>query len=90
MLKKRNVEKYYLETTETPKGHLTQTRKMSVQPNPKQYHLKKTEAYTLQDKKVQDVYTKVYDVRNTVFQTKQENFLPDSNEAKNTSWLWWR
>ena len=50
----------------------------------------KTEAATLQGKTVRDVYTRVYDVHNTVFQNKQDNFLPDPNEATNTSWLWWK
>ena len=90
MLNKRNVAKYYPETTETPKGHLKQTRKHFRSTKPKARPFGKTEAATLRGKKVRDVYTKVYDVRNTVFWTKQDNFLPDPNGATSTSWLWWK
>ena len=88
MLNKRNVAKYYPETTETPKGHLNQTRNIFRSTKPKARPFEKTEAATLRGKKVWDVYTKVYDVCNTVFRTKRDYFLPDPNEATNTSWLW--
>ena len=67
MLNKRNIDKYYPETTKTPKGHLNQTRKNVRSTKPKTRPFEKTDAATLRGKKVQEVYTKVYDVRNTVF-----------------------
>ena len=42
----------------------------------------------LKGRKVKDVYTKVYDVRNTVFQTKLESFPHDHREETSTSWSW--
>ena len=90
MINKRNLEKYYPETTETPKGHLNQTRKNVRSTKLKARPFEKKEAATLRGKKVWEVYTKVYDFCNTVFQTKQDNLLPDPNEATNTSWLWWK
>ena len=66
MLNKRNVVKYYPETTETPKGHFNQTRKNVRSTKPKA-PLEKTDTSKLQGKKLRDVYTKIYDVCNTVF-----------------------
>ena len=47
MLNKRNVSKYYPETTETPKGHLNQTRKNVRSTKPKTRPFEKTDASTL-------------------------------------------
>ena len=58
MLNKRNVAKYYPETTKTPKGHLNQTRKNVRSTKPKTRPFEKTDASTLRGKKVRDVYTK--------------------------------
>ena len=62
MLNKCNVSKYYPETTETPKGHLNQTRKNVRSTKPKTKPLEKKNTSKLRGKKVHDVYTKVYDV----------------------------
>ena len=72
---KLNVDKYYPETTETPKGHLNQTRKNVRSTNPKTKPFEKTDVSTLWGKKVQDVYNKVYDVCNTVF-SNQTGYSP--------------
>ena len=74
MLHKRNVANYYPETTGTPKGHLNQTRKNVRSTKPKTKPFEKTDASTLRGKKLQDVYTKVYDVRNTVFSDRTWQF----------------
>ena len=74
MLNKRNVAKYYPYTTETPKGPLNQTRKNVRSAKRKTKPFEKTDASTLRGKKVRDVYTKVYDVRNTVFSYQTGNF----------------
>ena len=47
MLNKRNVAKYYPETTETSKGHLNQTRTNVRSIKTKQNPLEKTDAATL-------------------------------------------
>ena len=69
LLTAQKVKKYYPETIETPKGHMNQTRKdvRSAKPKP----LENCDTSTLHGKKVRDIYNKVYDVRNTIFQTKQ-------------------
>ena len=81
MLNERNVAKYYQKTTETPKGHLNQTRKNVRSTNPKTKPFEKTDASTLRGKKVQDVYTKFYDVRNTVFSDQTGKFLTRSKRS---------
>ena len=74
VLKKSNVSKYYPETTDTPKVHLNQTSKNVSSTKPKTKPFERTDASTLRGKKVWDVYTKVYDVRNTVFHDQTGQF----------------
>ena len=63
LLTVQNVKKYYPETTETPKGHLNQTRK-----NVRSTKILETyDATTLKGKKVRDVGIHVYNVRETIF-----------------------
>ena len=83
MINKRNVAKYYPETTETPKGHLNQTRKNVRSTKTKTRPCEKIDASTLQGKKVWDVYTKVYDVRNTVFSDQTGQFPTRSKQGNN-------
>ena len=63
LLTTRNVSKYYPETTETPKGHMNQSRKNVRSTKTKQKPLETCDTRKLQGKKVRDVYTKIYDVR---------------------------
>ena len=79
-INKCNVVKYYLETTETPKGHLNQTRE-NVQSTKPKAPLGKTDTAKLQGKKVRDVYTKVYGVRNTVFPDQTGQFPTRSKQG---------
>jgi hypothetical protein len=64
MLTERNVKKYYPETSETAKGHLNQTRKNVLSTRSK---METCDTSQLQGKKVRDVYTTAYDVRETMF-----------------------
>ena len=64
MLTERNVKKYYPETSETAKGHLNQTRKNVRSTRSK---METCDTSQLQGKKVRDVYTTAYDVRETMF-----------------------
>jgi hypothetical protein len=57
MLNKRNVQKYYPKTNETPKGHLNQTRKNVQSTKEKSAPLETCNTSQLHGKKVQDVYT---------------------------------
>ena len=81
MLNKLNVAKYYPKTTKTPKGHLNKTRKNVRSTKPKTRPFEKTDALTLRCKKVLDVYTKVYDVRNTVFSDQIWQFPTRSKQG---------
>ena len=72
---KRNVNKYYPETTETPKGHMNQRRKnvrsTKAKPTtweqPAQSPLQEPNTSQLTGKKVRDVFTRVNDIGKTVF-----------------------
>ena len=63
----QNVTKYYPDTIETPKGHLNQTRKNVCSTKPVLLPFEVSDAITLRFKKQRDVFTKVYDVRKTIF-----------------------
>ena len=74
ILNKRNVSKYYPETTKTPKGHLNQNRKNVSSTKPKPKTFVKIDASTLRGKKLRNVYITVYNVRNTVFSDQTGKF----------------
>ena len=70
LLTTQNVKKYYPETTETPKGHLNQTRK-----NVRSTKTFETnDANTLKGKKARDVGIHVYNVRETIFSDQTGKF----------------
>ena len=74
MLNERNVAKYYPETTETPKEHMNQTRKNVRSIRQKASPLDKADTMTLEGKKGWDIYTNVYEVRNTFFYNQMGQF----------------
>ena len=67
LLTERNVSKYYPETVETPKGHMNQTRKNVRSTKPKPMPLEISNTTQLRGKKQRDVFTRVYDARETIF-----------------------
>jgi hypothetical protein len=67
LLTEMNVQKYYPETTETDKGHMNQTRKNVRSTKSKSKPFEEANAAPLQSKKVHDIFTKVYDPRETIF-----------------------
>ena len=69
-----NVRRYYPETVETPKGHLNQTRKNVRSTKPKRAPLEEANTASLRGKKVRDVFTHVYDVRETIFSDQTGQF----------------
>ena len=75
ILSQKNVAKYYPEITETPKGHSST--------KPKARPTEEYKSTTLRDKKVQDIYTKVYDVRETVFSDQTGQFPTMSQRGTN-------
>ncbi|KAL7547986.1 hypothetical protein ACHAWF_011259 [Thalassiosira exigua] len=66
LLTARNVKKYYTETTETPKGHMNQTRTnmRTTKAPPQLFELCDTSK--IKGKKERAIFTKVYDVRKTI------------------------
>jgi hypothetical protein len=74
MLTERNVQKYYPETTETAKGHLNQTRKNVRSTKAKPMPLETCDTSQLRGKKVQDIYTETYRVRETMFSNQTGQF----------------
>eukprot|EP00956_Cyclotella_meneghiniana_P001304 scaffold1404_cov37-Cyclotella_meneghiniana.AAC.8 len=76
----KNVTKYYPETVETPKRHLNQTRKNVRSTKPKPFKTANTSQ--LEGKKVQDIHTQVYEVRETVF-TDQTGQFPTQSRSGN-------
>ena len=78
LLTEANVKKYYPETTETPKGHLNQTRKNVRSTKAKPFE--ESHSNQLRGKKVKDVFVNVYDVRETVF-TDQTGQFPTRSQS---------
>ena len=74
MLTERNVQKYYPETIETAKGHLNQTRKNVRSTKAKTAPLETCDTSQLHGKKVRDVYTETYSVRETMFSDQTGQF----------------
>ena len=82
MITKRNVARYYPDTNETPKVHLNQSRKNVRSTKPKRTPPEVPRTYTLQIHKASDVYTSVYEVRNTVFSNQIGQFPTRSQQGK--------
>ena len=81
MLNERNVNKYYPETNETPKGHMNQSRKnvRSTKPKPMKEYINKDK---LAGKKIKDIYTKVYDAKDTIY-SDQTGAFPTRSRSGN-------
>ncbi len=77
MLTTKNVKKYYPKTTETPKGHLNQTRKNVQLTKP----METCDTTTLQGKKAQDVFTTIYNVRETMLSNQTGQFPTQSQQG---------
>ena len=74
LLTTENVKKYYPETVETPKGHMNQARKNVRSTKPKPTPFETCNVSGMRGKKERDIYTKVYDVRNTMFSDQTGQF----------------
>ena len=82
LLTETNVKKYYPETDEIPKGHMNQTRKNTRSTKSKRAPLETPKIKKLEGKKVRDIYTKVYEARNTMF-TDQTGQFPKWSQRGN-------
>ena len=81
MLTERNVDRYYPETKETPKGHLNQTRKKFRSTKPEHIPLEVPKTATLQGQKACDIYTSVYVLRNNVLSDQTGKFPTCSQQG---------
>jgi hypothetical protein len=82
LLTEKNIAKYYPETEETPKGHMNQTCKNVRSTKPKRQPLEVCHtAASLRGRKVQDVYVKTYDVRETIFSDQTGKFPTQSQRG---------
>ncbi len=82
LLNVQNVKKYYPETTETPKGHMNQTRK-----NVRSTKVfEKSNSTPLKGKKFRDIGIHVYNVRETIFSDQTGKFPKRSQKGYNISW----
>ena len=86
----QNVQKCYPVTTDTPKGHMNQTCKnicsTKTKPHQQSTHLHSTtlEEYNntyFRGKKERDVYTKLYEVRDTLFSYQTGKFPTRSRQG---------
>jgi hypothetical protein len=82
MLTERNIQKYYPKATKTAKGHLNQTRKNIRSTKEKPAPLETCNTSRLHGKKVRNVYTKMYKVRETMF-SNQTGQLPTGSQQGN-------
>ena len=85
MLNERNVAKYYPENKETLKGHLNQSRKNVRYTEPKRTPLEVSNTASLLGRKLHDVYTGIYEVRNTIFYDQTGKFPTRSQLGNNYS-----
>jgi hypothetical protein len=83
LLTEKNVSKYYPETVETPKGHMTQTRKNVRSTKPKSHPFEQCNTASLRNKKEQDVYVRTYDVRETIFSDQTGKYPTQSQSGNN-------
>ncbi len=82
MLPEHNGNKYYPKTSETSKGHMNQTRKNVRSTKAKQTPLETCDTSQLHGKKVRDIYTTIYDVRETMFSDQTGQF-PTRSQSSN-------
>jgi hypothetical protein len=77
-----NVQKFYPEKVKMPKGHLNQTRKNVGFTKHKATPLEDFRSLQLQGHKKRNIFTKVYNTRNTIF-TNQTGKRPHRSQAGN-------
>ena len=82
LLTTKNVQKYYPDSAETPRGHLNQTRKNIRSTKPKPAPFEEIHSNQLRGRKVHDIYTTTYHVRDTIF-TDQTGQFPVHSQAGN-------
>jgi len=79
LLTEKNINKYYPETDETPKGHMNQQRK-NVRSTKTPFEVCNTAA-ALQGKKMKDIFVSTYDMRETSFSDQTGQFPKQSKRG---------
>jgi hypothetical protein len=74
----QNISKYYPDTHETQQGHMAQTQKNVRSTKPKAQTFEHENAAALHGKKECDIYTAVYDVRETIYSDQTGRFPKQS------------
>eukprot|EP00804_Cyclotella_cryptica_P003566 CCRYP_002170-RA/>CCRYP_002170-RA protein AED:0.36 eAED:0.36 QI:0/0/0/1/0/0/3/0/313 len=80
LLSTTNALKYYPETAETPKGHLNQTRMNVCSTKPK-HPFEELHSTKLHGHKERNIYTKVYNTRETIFTDQTGKFPTCSQDS---------
>eukprot|EP00804_Cyclotella_cryptica_P022984 CCRYP_014977-RA/>CCRYP_014977-RA protein AED:0.29 eAED:0.29 QI:0/0/0/1/0/0/4/0/551 len=78
----KNVQKYHPDSSETHKGHLNQTRINIHSTKPIPPPFEEVHSNQLRGREVQNIYTKTYQVRNTIF-TDQTGHIRVCSQAGN-------
>lgn len=73
LLTEKNINKYYPESVETPKGHMNQTRKNVRSTKPKPFELCNAAA-ALRGKKEKDIFIRTYEAKETIFSDQTGKF----------------
>ena len=81
LLTEKNINKYYPETDETPKGHMNQQRK-NVRSTKTPFEVCKGAA-ALRGKKMKDIFVSTYDTRDTSFSDQTSKFPKQSKLGHN-------
>ena len=81
LLTAENFKKYYPATDETPKGHMNQTRKNVGSIKEKPTPLETRNIEKLHGKKESNIYTRAYDVQETVFPEQTGQFPTKSRQG---------
>ena len=76
LLTEKNINKYYLETNETPKGHMNQQQK-NVRSTKTPFEVCNAAA-ALQGKKMKDIFVSTYDMHKTSFSNQTSQFPKQS------------
>ena len=79
LLTKKNINKYYPETDETPKGHMNQQRK-NVRSTKTPFEVCNAAA-ALRGKKMKDIFVSTYDTRDTSFSDQTGQFPTQSKRG---------
>jgi hypothetical protein len=79
LLTEKNIAKHYPDTDETPKGHMAQSRKNVRSTKHLRQEFEQANVASLRGKKVHDVFTTVYDIRETIFSDQTGQFPTQSH-----------